>query len=83
MGTPPPLITWYKDDVLLTGDEAGVTFLDDGSLELYNVDAKDTADYRCVATNAAGEVEHTVALHVLSKYNFLIPITELKILKVK
>nr|XP_022322237.1 hemicentin-1-like isoform X1 [Crassostrea virginica] len=65
VGTPPPLITWYKDDVLLTGDEAGVTFLDDGSLELYNVDAKDTADYRCVATNAAGEVEHTVALHVL------------------
>lgn len=66
VGTPPPLITWYKNDVLLTGDETGVTFLDDGGLELYNVDAKDTATYKCVATNAAGETEHSVDLHVLS-----------------
>lgn len=57
VGTPPPLITWYKNDVLLTGDETGVTFLDDGGLELYNVNAKDTATYKCVATNAAGETE--------------------------
>lgn len=66
VGTPPPVIIWYKDDILLTGDESGVTFLDDGSLELYNTDAQDTASYKCVASNAAGEIEHSVDLHVLS-----------------
>ncbi|XP_048772936.2 hemicentin-1-like isoform X2 [Ostrea edulis] len=65
VGTPPPVIIWYKDDILLTGDESGVTFLDDGSLELYNTDAQDTASYKCVASNAAGEIEHSVDLHVL------------------
>ncbi|XP_062570988.1 hemicentin-1-like isoform X1 [Saccostrea cucullata] len=65
VGTPRPVIRWYKEDVLLTGDESGVTFLDDGALELDNVGAEDTAVYKCVASNPAGEIDHSVALHVL------------------
>ena len=67
-GTPPPLITWYKDGSLITGDFAGVIILEDGSLQIINTDADDTASYKCVAENVAGKDEHEVDLKVYGQY---------------
>ncbi|OWF52578.1 Hemicentin-1 [Mizuhopecten yessoensis] len=64
-GTPPPDITWYKDDVALSSDDFGVSILPDGSLELESISAEDSGEYRCLATNIAGEVDHTTRLKVL------------------
>ncbi|XP_060069782.1 hemicentin-1-like [Ylistrum balloti] len=64
-GTPFPEITWYKDDVLLSPNDLGVNFLSDGSLELRSISAQDSGEYRCLAVNVAGEVDHTTKLKVL------------------
>ena len=67
-GTPTPLITWYKDDVLITGDQLGFVILEDGSLQVSDSEAADSGVYRCVAENDAGKVEHEVDLKVLGKW---------------
>ena len=66
-GTPTPLITWYKDDVLITGDQLGFVILEDGSLQVSDSEAADSGVYRCVAENDAGRVDHDVELKVLGK----------------
>ncbi|KAK3087485.1 hypothetical protein FSP39_006555 [Pinctada imbricata] len=66
-GTPTPTILWFKDGVELTGEEIGINFLVDGSLEIFSVTAADEGTYKCVAANIAGEVEHTTNLDVLSE----------------
>ena len=65
-GTPLPTITWYKDDVELTGDEIGIQYLGDGSLEIFSAKAGDSASYTCIATNVAGTIQHTTELDVQS-----------------
>ncbi|XP_033761247.1 hemicentin-1-like [Pecten maximus] len=64
-GTPFPEITWYKDDVKLSSNDFGVNILPDGSLQLKSISAQDTGEYRCLAINVAGEVDHTTKLKVL------------------
>jgi hypothetical protein len=66
-GTPQPLITWYKDGLLITGDHGGLAILDDGSLEILDAEAEDSSVYTCIAENQAGEVEHDVEVKVIGK----------------
>ncbi|XP_060552023.1 hemicentin-1-like isoform X2 [Ruditapes philippinarum] len=66
-GTPQPLITWYKDGLLITGDHGGLAILDDGSLEILDAEAEDSSVYTCIAENQAGEVEHDVEVKVIVK----------------
>ncbi|WAR30600.1 HMCN1-like protein [Mya arenaria] len=63
-GTPPPIITWYKDGVLISGEQLDVVILEDGSLQLLAADAEDSGSFRCVAENQAGTVSHEVDLKV-------------------
>ena len=67
-GFPIPLITWYKDDVLITGEQLGYVILGDGSLQLSDSAAADSGVYRCVAENDAGKVDYDIELKVLGEY---------------
>ena len=48
-GNPTPSVTWYKDDVVLSGQT-----LQNGSLHLTSVTPTDSGVYRCSATNVVG-----------------------------
>ena len=67
-GYPIPLITWYKDDVLITGDQLDFVILEDGSLQLSDSAAQDSGVYRCVAENDAGQIDHDIELKVLGRF---------------
>ncbi|XP_074858282.1 hemicentin-1 isoform X3 [Carettochelys insculpta] len=63
-GNPLPVITWYKDNQLLTS-AASVTFLNRGQIvQLDSVQISDTGIYKCVAVNAAGTAELFYSLRV-------------------
>nr|XP_054769474.1 hemicentin-1-like [Lytechinus pictus] len=52
---PPPIITWYKGDMMLTGLEEAVTIKDQGiTLEIGSVNIANAGEYYCTATNDAG-----------------------------
>ena len=59
-GTPKPEITWYRGDSPVLNHRV----TSEGSLVLEQPSANDTAQYRCVASNVAGNVTHTVDLLV-------------------
>ena len=63
-GDPPPLITWYKDESPISLTDYHYFILEDGSLEIYTVDASDTGTYRCAASNIAGDIEKIINLFV-------------------
>jgi len=62
-GTPRPDVTWYRGDWQVRGHRV----TSDGSLVLERARANDTAQYRCVAANVAGNVSHTVDLLVFGQ----------------
>lgn len=64
-GTPRPRIVWTKNGVPLTGNEYGIVFLDDGSLEIPNAEAEDSGAYKCQAQNVAGNTSYVVDLKIL------------------
>ena len=66
-GNPPPVITWYKDDQRLTGNEIGVSINSDGSLDLSSAGPNDAGTYRCEATNPAGREIHIIELEIFCK----------------
>jgi len=59
-GTPQPDVTWYRGDTQVVNHRV----TSEGSLVLEHPTANDTAQYRCVAENIAGNVSHTVDLLV-------------------
>ncbi|PVD21525.1 hypothetical protein C0Q70_17323 [Pomacea canaliculata] len=65
LGTPTPRIVWSKNGVPLTDSELGLQVLADGSLEIDNVKAEDSALYTCRAENVAGNVSYAVELKIL------------------
>lgn len=67
-GTPTPLITWYKNDILITGDQVGLVILEDGSLQILATEADDSATYKCVAENEVGKIDHEVDVKVLGNF---------------
>ena len=64
-GTPRPDVTWYRGDSPVTGRRV----TSEGSLVLERASADDTAQYRCVASNVAGNVSHAVDLLVFGIYS--------------
>ena len=67
---PPPIILWYKDEQLIEylGPDARVVISNDGrELVIKRAVVDDTARYRCIASNTAGEIEKHFDLDVLGK----------------
>ena len=63
-GTPTPIVTWFKDGEVITGNEIGFRIMADGSLQLDRAQAEDSGSYVCFAANVAGNMTHNVDLDV-------------------
>uniref|UniRef100_A0A4W3JWV4 Hemicentin 1 n=1 Tax=Callorhinchus milii TaxID=7868 RepID=A0A4W3JWV4_CALMI len=63
-GIPKPIIKWLRNGRELTGNEPGVSFLDDGTLLIDAVSPYDNGEYVCVAMNEAGTTERKYQLKV-------------------
>ncbi|CAH2104073.1 unnamed protein product [Euphydryas editha] len=60
-GNPIPLITWYRNNQILTPSDTVTQNFDGENIELIitNVDSEiDSGDYKCVAANTAGKASH-------------------------
>ncbi|XP_030853395.1 hemicentin-1 isoform X1 [Strongylocentrotus purpuratus] len=64
-GTPPPQISWFKDNLPLP--EAGRNFYvnTDGGLVIQQMSVAEEGQYRCVASNIAGNVSKDVRITIL------------------
>ncbi|MBN3302329.1 HMCN1 protein, partial [Amia calva] len=64
-GTPKPIIKWLRNGQELTGNEPGLSILEDGTLLiLASVSPLDNGEYVCVAVNDAGTTERKYQLKV-------------------
>ncbi|PNI67325.1 HMCN1 isoform 2 [Pan troglodytes] len=63
-GNPVPVITWYKDNRLLSGSTS-MTFLNRGQIiDIESAQISDAGIYKCVAINSAGATELFYSLQV-------------------
>ncbi|XP_053341492.1 hemicentin-1 [Clarias gariepinus] len=64
-GFPQPVIKWFRNGQELTGNEPGVSILEDGTLLiLASVSPLDNGEYTCTAANDAGSTEKKYQLKV-------------------
>ncbi|XP_075384531.1 hemicentin-1 isoform X2 [Tenrec ecaudatus] len=63
-GVPTPRITWRKDGVILAGNHARYTILENGFLLIQSAQVTDAGRYLCMATNAAGTDRRRTDLQV-------------------
>ncbi|XP_067391212.1 hemicentin-1 isoform X2 [Emydura macquarii macquarii] len=64
-GTPKPAIKWLRNGRELTGNEPGISILEDGTLlVIASVTAYDNGEYVCIAVNEAGSTERKYNLKV-------------------
>lgn len=64
-GLPKPVIRWLRNGQELTGNEPGVSILEDGTLLiLASVSPMDNGEYVCTAANDAGSTERKYQLKV-------------------
>ncbi|XP_026178915.1 hemicentin-1 [Mastacembelus armatus] len=64
-GLPKPVIRWLRNGQELTGNEPGVSILEDGTLLiLASVSPLDNGEYVCTAVNDAGSTERKYQLKV-------------------
>ena len=63
-GLPKPIVRWEKNGEPFPTTGLRHTMLDKGSLEFVSVQLEDTGDYRCYASNPAGQATQNVKLSV-------------------
>ncbi|XP_067419291.1 roundabout homolog 3 [Emydura macquarii macquarii] len=63
-GNPLPSIQWLKDGQRVVGSDPRVSLLDNGTLQITNVQVSDSGLYVCVATSSTGETTWSGALAV-------------------
>ncbi|XP_058494160.1 hemicentin-1 isoform X1 [Solea solea] len=64
-GLPKPVIRWLRNGQELTGNEPGVSILEDGTLLILSaVSPLDNGEYTCAAVNDAGSTERKYQLKV-------------------
>uniref|UniRef100_A0A674IMN9 Hemicentin-1 n=1 Tax=Terrapene triunguis TaxID=2587831 RepID=A0A674IMN9_9SAUR len=64
-GTPKPVIKWLRNGRELTGNEPGISILEDGTLLIIaSVTPYDNGEYICLAVNEAGSTERKYNLKV-------------------
>ena len=69
---PPPTFSWIKDGQVLSGNSLHHAVLPSGTLRIATVKVADSGEYKCVATNVAGELTKDYSLNVQGeKYELL------------
>ncbi|XP_043356929.1 roundabout homolog 3 isoform X3 [Dermochelys coriacea] len=63
-GNPLPSIQWLKDGQQVVGRDPRVSLLDNGTLQITNMQVTDSGLYVCVATSSTGETTWSGALTV-------------------
>ncbi|NXU50379.1 HMCN1 protein, partial [Turnix velox] len=64
-GVPKPIIKWLRNGRELSGNEPGISILEDGTLLIIaSIAPSDNGEYICVATNEAGSTERKYNLKV-------------------
>ncbi|XP_019345707.2 roundabout homolog 3 isoform X4 [Alligator mississippiensis] len=63
-GNPVPSIQWLKDGQKVVGSDPRVSLLDNGTLQITNLQVADSGLYSCVATSSTGETTWSGALVV-------------------
>ncbi|KAG6920702.1 roundabout guidance receptor 3, partial [Chelydra serpentina] len=63
-GNPLPSIQWLKDEQQVVGRDPRVSLLDNGTLQITNVQVMDSGLYVCVAASSTGETTWSGALAV-------------------
>lgn len=85
VGTPLPVVTWFKDGISIQNNPDYQTTFDQGlcSLTIEETFAEDSAKYTCKAINAAGSAETNASLSVkeTEQEEQLIPPTFTKLLQ--
>ena len=74
-GQPKPAVEWTKDGAAFPRTGLRHRMLPGGSLEFMLVRLEDDGDYRCTASNAAGNATRSIRLNVQSKGNVLLCFT--------
>ncbi|XP_040921731.1 vascular endothelial growth factor receptor 1 isoform X2 [Toxotes jaculatrix] len=69
-GVPPPTITWYKDEHVLSQGSGIVISPEDGTLHIDRITVEDQGLYTCQATNERGSAESSAYVWV-NKTSFL------------
>ncbi|KAJ8378643.1 hypothetical protein AAFF_G00237670 [Aldrovandia affinis] len=55
MGNPSPSIQWEKDGQRILGDDARITLIQNGTLQIMALQETDSGVYTCVASSSSGE----------------------------
>ncbi|KAJ7372551.1 hypothetical protein OS493_019060 [Desmophyllum pertusum] len=72
-GTPPPVISWLKENKPIDLSDPRITIPTPGTVKITNVQAADEGLYECVATNSLGMV-HSRLARLLHKVSFQKPV---------
>lgn len=64
---PPAMITWYKNEQPVILDEARMTILPSGALEIDSVTILDEGAYHCVASNPEKSRKSEVGYLIINK----------------
>ncbi|KAM9846369.1 roundabout homolog 1-like [Aulostomus maculatus] len=62
--TPPPVVHWKKDGVVVSSLDSRMSITETGSLEIHYTKLGDTGFYTCVASSPSGEATWTAYLQV-------------------
>ncbi|KAI1890977.1 hypothetical protein AGOR_G00159130 [Albula goreensis] len=79
--SPASSISWTKDDTTNSVEGPRFTVLENGSLEIHNVEKEDMGQYTCFTTNTEGKSAITASLDVKDPTRIVDPPQDLRILR--
>ncbi|KAL1021160.1 hypothetical protein UPYG_G00009590 [Umbra pygmaea] len=78
--SPPPIISWNKDDSKKSVEMERFSFLKNGSLQINQAGKEDSGEYICHATNSEGDSAMKALLDVKDRTHIVQPPRDLQIL---
>ncbi|VVC43054.1 Hypothetical protein CINCED_3A018710 [Cinara cedri] len=69
IGSPQPVITWYKDDLPLSTEITRINVTESGTLQIINLQKSDNGIYTCVASSINGKATWSAELKMESPKN--------------
>lgn len=67
-GVPSPVVTWYKDTLLLSSDNPAKLLIQSNELSVFSVTTNDEGVYECRVTNVAGSESALISVDVIREF---------------